>query len=428
MLLFFCIALPIISYLKFRSVLHPHVIFTVSWIYLLPLGPVVNAEPSNDIERLWNASNESLLEIHGIMSVFFVLLYATTFFYASYKDRLNKQPNISFKSYASGAKLIGSFGVALLFTQLLRQLGSSDWSFDLWLHYLLGPRFGRPWMGAYIGGGEFFFTLLGNLFPIAGILLAYSTVFTKSNYKWLFFVCMLFQLFILVGNGSRTPMALTCLCFGVFWWLSKKGIERYIGATLSLATVIFLISLMSQFRHEGISSMQSAADVTNIEYKQDDNYYRLMNVFLVENDGNVARWSAKHFIGSAIVNPIPRFFWPGKPLLEQSFYGEWKAFYVTITFVGEFIAMFGISMGITISLVVGFGFYCLLQTTYTCIKNQGGIIFYLGTAFYIYSVMRSITNLGMNMVFFTAIIALYLYLNKFHRNKIPMKKNRKLSI
>ena len=404
------IGFPLISLYTFKDILSPHFIYTVIWIYLLPLGAMVNPSPADDLLILWSAEHKSISSVHWFLTSFFILQFLGT--YAIAINQKTKWRPVSKKRFPALALLLGVLGVLILAIQFLRQLSLSDWSFDLWIYYLLGARFDRPWTGSYIGGAEYIFTFVANLFPIAGVMLAYAFVFSRSISKWIFLFCLLFQLFILVGDGSRTPMALTLLTFGVFWWIAKKGITRYVGTGLSIAAVTVLISLMSQFRQDGLSAIRSARDAVKFEYRQDDNYFRLMQVALLDDIGTEKHWNAREFIGAAVVNPIPRYFWPGKPLLEQDFYGGWKVFYVTISFVGECIAMFGLSLGLIAALVMSLVIYWILERISRLASREGGIILYFGACFYIYSILRSISNIGMNMTFMVAICALYYFLNR----------------
>lgn len=414
-----CVLCPLLSYWTFKDPLHPHFVFTMCWVYLLPLGPVVNPEPVDDLISLVGCDEKVMSGIHLLATMFFVALFAATYAIARNRSCSQRQRiagtaavKLALGQFSKWVKPAGFLGATTLVVQILLQLSKSGWSPLLWIHYLLGPRFDRPWAGSYIGGTEYIQTLVGNLFPSSGILLGYASVFGPRNLRPPFTAMWLVHLLILVGDGSRTPMVLSLVCWGMFWWIARTGLTRIVGVSASLAAAVFLIMVMIQFRQDGISKFASGGSDKKMEYRQDDNYFRLVHVILTDRDRTAPRWSAKTFIGAAVVNPIPRYFWPEKPLLEQSFYGDWKLFYVTITFVGECVAMFGEMAGLIAAFCAATLFYLCLEWIYPMVRRPGGLILYLASSFYLYSVMRSITNLGMNMVFLVSVVGFYLILNR----------------
>jgi hypothetical protein len=414
-----CILFPLISYATFRDPLHPHFVFTLCWVYLIPLGPVVNPEPADDLISLAGCDAKVLTGIHELTTIFMVLLFITSYALARHRGSTlsggMNGPDAVKKALSTFSRWVtpaGLLGTTLLLVQILLQVSKCAWSPVLWFHFLVGPRFERPWAGSYIGGAEYIQSLVGNLFPMAGILMAYAAVFGPGRHRPVFLVLWLVHLFMLVGDGSRTPMVLSLLSWAMFWWISKRGVIRIAGAAAAVAGAVALISVMSQFRQEGIVRIAGSGNNGRIEYRQDDNYFRLVHAILTDRDKAAPRWNAGTFVGAAVVNPVPRYFWPGKPLLEQNFYGDWKLFYVTITFVGECVAMFGETLGLAAAFVAALVFQQVLARLFPVVRKPGGLILYLATAFYIYSIMRSITNLGMNMIFFAAVVGFYLILNR----------------
>lgn len=414
-----CILCPLVSYLTFRDPLHPHFVFTLCWVYLIPLGPVVNPEPADDLISLAGCDDKVLSGIHDLTAFFMAALFLTTWALARRAGPANQGTangsNAVRKALAGFSKWVapaGLIGAVTLVVQVLLQLSKSAWSPTLWFRFLIGPRFERPWAGSYIGGTEYIQSLVGNLFPMSGVLLGYASIFAARRFRPVFLTLWLFHLFMLVGDGSRTPMVLSLLSWGMFWWISKRGVIRLGGAAASVAGAVALISLMSEFRQEGIARIAGQGNGGKVEYRQDDNYFRLVHVILTDRDRTAPNWSAPTFVGAAVVNPVPRYFWPGKPLLEQNFYGDWKLFYVTITFLGECVAMFGESLGLLTAFALAVVFQMVLLKLFPVIRKPGGVILYLATAFYLYSIMRSITNLGMNMIFFASVVGFYLWLNR----------------
>ena len=417
--LWISILCPLVSYLTFRDLLHPHFIFTLSWVYLLPLGPIFIPKPADDLISLLVCSDKEFARVHFVSAFFMTALFFTTLLLArrhgtGLHGSLNGTNAVK-KALAGFSRWIipaGVIGASILLVQMLIQLSKSDWSLVTWFNFLIGPRFERPWAGAYVGGKEYIQTLIANLFPLAGILLGYTSVFGARRFRSLFLILWLFHLFMLVCDGSRTPMVLSLLSWGMFWWISKRGTLRIAGAVAAVAGVVTLISVMATFRHEGIVRVTDSGNDVRIEYHQDDNYYRFVHVILTDRAQTTAHWSALTFLTAAVVNPIPRYFWPGKPLLEQNFYGEWKLPYVTITFIGECVAMYGETTGLAVAFGIALALHHVFLHLFPVVRRPGGLLLYLSAAFYFYSIMRSITNLGMNMIFFVTVVGFYLFLNR----------------
>jgi hypothetical protein len=124
----------------------------------------------------------------------------------------------------------------------------------------------------------------------------------------------------------------------------------------------------------------------------DDTHSRLIQaMYLVDEHG--IRWDAEHFFTQLILNFVPRYFWPERPVLDQAFFGEIKLDYVTISALGDLVASFGMTGG-----MLGFAVFCIvalggLRWTYRIADRPFGIVAHLWVAFYVYSAMRSLHGL-----------------------------------
>jgi hypothetical protein len=105
------------------------------------------------------------------------------------------------------------------------------------------------------------------------------------------------------------------------------------------------------------------------------------------------RWSAIEFFYTVAVNPIPRFFWPGKPILLADFWGNYKAEWITISFLGELVAMFGVILGLVLSIVAALLVYFMLRRASTLISAPCGVIVYFSFVLYGYMILRSLFNI-----------------------------------
>ena len=172
---------------------------------------------------------------------------------------------------------------------------------------------------------------------------------------------------------------------------------------------------MLNSRQNGLMDFRDQPYAMSIRYDQDDNYYRLMRMVLIADSTSAQYWNATEFFAGALLNPIPRYFWPEKPLLTQEFYGDWKLFYVTTSYVGECIAMFGKWGGIVVALAIGAVGYRVLERAVLRVSSEGGGLLYFCICLYVYSIMRSLYNIGMNSTFMMVAGGVVLFVN-YRRN------------
>jgi hypothetical protein len=419
------------SYLRFRSLLHPHFIFTVSWVYLLPLGVVVSPQLPEYLQDSHGASQAGMGGYYLLINGFLFILFLVTMYLP--QSRIRIPMSLVKKSLLlpeHKANLLLLAGLTILGAEVVKELYSCNWSLHSWFEFSIGPRFGRPWSGGYEGGSDFFFTFIGNLFHLAAILLPFAVFQTKGARRIAAIAGLVFMFGILICNGSRTPVALTLLMFALLWYFMVSNPTVRLTGLLALAFMfVAMMALMLAFRQNGfvaageegqsafrqngfVAAGEEDQNISKIKYKQDDNYYRLISVLKVAEDGQSPTWDAPLFLKASVMNPIPRYFWPGKPLLTEDFFGNWKLFYVTISYIGECIAMFGKWLGLACALLLGLVYYQVLVWASRLLTQELGLLTYLGCCFYIYMIQRSIQNIGMEAVFMIAILAFYYWFGK----------------
>lgn len=410
LLLAFCIICPTVSYLRFRSLLHPHFVFTVSWVYLLPLGMVVSPSVPDYLQSVQGMGVAELGGYHLLINSFLGVLFLVTMFATPSNKSIPMslvKKSILLPEYKANLFFLGGF--IILGAEVGKELYSCNWSFHSWLTYSLGPRFGRPWSGGYEGGSDFLLTFIGNIFNLTAILLPFAVFQTKGIRRVAASAGLVLTLWILACNGSRTPVAFTLLMVALLWYfMVANSTVRITGLLVLLVMFVALLSLMLAFRQNGfISEDRENPQLSEVKYEQDDNYYQLISVLKVAEQGGTHNWDATTFLEACVVNPIPRYFWPGKPFLTPEYFGNWKLSYVTVSYIGECIAMFGKWLGLAAALLVGLVYYRVLLWASRLVAKESGLIVYLGFCFYIYTTQRSMQNIGMNGVFIMSILAFY---------------------
>ena len=195
---------------------------------------------------------------------------------------------------------------------------------------------------------------------------------------------------VLVADGARTSAIIPLASIAIL------GIIRFRSFSIRTALVIIMgliiaavTSSMYLFRAIGLASSTSSYGVV---YHQDDSIYRVWVACSVA-DQSVVRWDPFYFFYYILSLPIPRAIWASKPLLDQNFYGEFKVWYVTTTFMGEWISMFGVLPGFGISFLFACLVYRGFYFSHRLLAKPLGVTAYILVALYVYMVLRSMPSL-----------------------------------
>jgi hypothetical protein len=292
----------------------------------------------------------------------------------------------------------------ILMAEITKRLSTVHWSLEEMISQMQNPRGERDWDQAMMSS-NFMFAVISILLPLAAVTFAYVAVnFRRSaltGLDLLLYVVSLFgyaaTLAILVTDGSRTPVVISLSAACIFILLTNWSRLAKIAACggIGFAGAI-LLSLMILLRGIGFSA--EAAAQTHRElglvYHQDDSYYRALYAFSYA-DRCLGSWDPLYFAYTILMNPIPRYFWPEKPLIDEQFYGGYKLYWVTDLFVGEIAAMSGTALAPLISVLVGAGIYRVLYRAALLLRSPLGVAAYLLVALYVYMMMRSLMNVTM---------------------------------
>jgi oligosaccharide repeat unit polymerase len=232
---------------------------------------------------------------------------------------------------------------------------------------MLGPRFSEPWARGAIGGISSLISelslMLNAIPPLAGVLWNRRRQFSRMQLVLVLAILALtfFQGF---SGGTRNVFVAYAATFlvGYLLTLPKNTIwNTLIPIGVMVVVVGYATYHMLEFRTIGLRSYMTdkvyESDTIRSTLAVD---YNLWSLGLL-----VDAFPQKHdFIGSevltwALVKPIPRVFWPGKPLglsvsIEEIVGAEgWT---VAATYLGEAYMMAGTAGVIGVSL--GFGVLC----------------------------------------------------------------------
>ena len=384
------------SWWKFRDALHPHFVLTIIMFFMFFSDFLVRGyEDKNiiniDIERVQSYQTVILITVSAI--------YLSTYFLLQYFTKPRPKRTINLLSFMisedrNSTQLLPLFAWSILGLELVKRLYFSGWSVSLMLAYSFGPRFNRPWASASgaVGDDKFMFALVGILLPLAGLIFGSGMINAKKLKSIIASATGYFIILALtIGVGSRTP-AVILIILPLIYYLRKtpSRVKQVMAIVLVGCMLTTVTSVIYNTRDHGLLSAEKSAG--EAVYHQDDSYYRAISTMNMVSQ-TYERWDLVPFVGASLLNFIPRAVWPEKPTLTQEYWGSFKLDYVTITFIAELAALFGITGGAIVSVLVGIVGFFFLLSLYRRIYSSYDLLLYILGNVYIYMVFRSLLNI-----------------------------------
>jgi len=388
----FVVCALIISWSRSRNYLHPHFIFTAMLCVFLSDFLIRGYEDPN-LEYI------SRTDIYSyqidILFIFAIAVIATAFVRVREVEVLARQAAQAAHFGIRTQRLIFFLALGILALDLLKRLSAVHWSVDEVVMQSLHPRGQRDWDQAAFSG-NFFFAITTIILPLSSFSFAYLSLSAKGLLRIGSMVRLAAILALLITNGSRTPVAMTFAALSLLIVLRQKRLfSRLVMLGLVGVCAVGALSLMYNYRSVGYLEEASGQEVTyKATYHQDDSYYRSIYSYNYA-DYSGKRWDAAEFFGIVAMNPIPRMFWPNKPVLDVDFYDGYKLDYVTTLFLGEIVAMTGVTLSMVFAPIFAFCIYLLLYNSVRVMAFPLGLGVYLILALYVYMCMRSMANMTM---------------------------------
>lgn len=382
------------SWYKFRDLLHPHFVLNIIMFFIFFLDFLV---------RGYDDKNLYLIDIDDVrfyqfvilltISLIYLITYTLSKSYLKTKSFQVKYLTLFSLQQNGSSHLMPAFAWSILCLEVMKRLYFSHWSFISMLMYSFGPRFNRPWASSAgnVGDDKFLFALLGIVFPLAGLILSLDAISSKGFRRFLSALGYLSVLAFVIGVGSRTPVVLL-IVFPMLYYLrvSRSQLKKCTAIGLVIAMLTISTSLIYNNRDHGFTSIRK--ETSSITYHQDDSYYRAIYAFDVASKTQ-DRWELAPFVGASLLNFIPRVIWPNKPTLTKDYWGEFKLHYVTITFIGELAALFGVWGAAICGVLVGLICFLFLANLYTRIFQAYNLLLYILGTLYVYMIFRSLLNI-----------------------------------
>jgi hypothetical protein len=396
------IAMLAFSWRRSRSFLHPHFMFTLMLFVFCSDFLVRGFDEEESVPYI---PRDDLHYYQLLILATFFALCVLTARVRDLKVEMAVSEAQQFTTVSRRAlRIFQMVAWIILIAEITIRLSAVHWSPEEMISQMQNPRGERDWDHDMMSG-NFMFAIFSLLLPLAALTFAYIAVNLPRDvatplHLSLWVANLLgfgVTLAILVTDGSRTQVVISLSATCIFIMLTNWGKLAKIIACGGVGVAgAMLLSLMILLR--GIGFSRDAVTQTDVDlgfvYHQDDSYYRALYAFSYADRG-LDSWDPFVFVYSILANPIPRYFWPDKPLLDEQFYGGYKLWWVTDLFVGEIVAMSGTALAPLISIIIGAGLYWILYRAAPLLRFPLGLAAYLLVALYVYMAMRSIMNVVM---------------------------------
>ena len=275
-------------------------------------------------------------------------------------------------------------------------------------HYLGQERWAAPWGRGQLGGWDAFLDHLqyfGYLLPVLTVVIGRRV--GVKNMRTLICVAMsvVITLF-LAQSGSRRVIGVVAGMALVLWVLDQQRlrVKHLVISAVAIIGLLVALQVMLEYRNVGLGVLVGTGEVPSgrDEKRQileeqhlrvDDNFYRLCQIIQLIPESYPFVYHK--YLVYVIVRPVPRVFWPGKPVdagfdlptalgvegvsYSYSVIGE---LYMSLGFIG--IALGGWFYGRVASLASGLLARC---------TTQGALVIYSIVVMALFSGMRSILEL-----------------------------------
>lgn len=231
---------------------------------------------------------------------------------------------------------------------------SCNFDLVLMVESLGGSRFSAPWAAARMGGWSAFrehLVYFGYLVPTLTVLHAQLRGW-KDTRTVAAGVCSVILLLFASQGGSRGEVGVVVGAAVLTWLLLQPKITWAVGARLLVVTLALLVwmQVMIAVRNDGLASLFSTNRERTVEQLKeskidvDDNFNRLCQVVDLIPDRIAHTHGGQLFY--VLVRPIPRVFWPEKPVgpgfsFEMEVSGDETTTW-SVSAVGEFYYDFGL--------------------------------------------------------------------------------------
>lgn len=262
-------------------------------------------------------------------------------------------------------------GVVAFTLAFLRFAIPSDFDIALMVKAIGANRWEAPWARSSIGGVDAFLDHLsyfGYILPALTVVVARQEGWTAPRTLALAAMAVVIGVFLAQSGGRRIIGALLGSA-GLLWFLGQAYVRPrvIVGFALACIGLLMLMDLMVTYRNAGLAAVldPSVADEVLLNrggalIRVDDNFLRLSQITAIfpEREPHTT-WRYALWV---LARPIPRLFWPGKPLdpgFSLAEFNGMPGLTLSISVVGELFMAGGLLAALTGGMLYGWIAGCL---------------------------------------------------------------------
>lgn len=405
------IALLVFSWSRSRGMLHPHFMFCVM-LFILASDFMIRG--MND-QNLQGITEDNLARYQLATLATLIGIGVSTAIVRKPYELGTHITRPEMRVSANTARFLVLIAVAVFVVHTGFRLQSVDWSVQTMFDQMLGPRDARSWdqFGAD-GTRNPVYQLFNGMIPLVAIAFAFVVFARHAGLALVAGLFLSVTLAVLITDGSRTQAIIPMASLAIFGLISLRGVVAKVLLVLGvLVLIVSATSAMILFRAQGLEGSNSQFALT---YHQDDSIYRVWAACAFA-DFSDYRWDPLYFFYYVISLPVPRVLWSGKPLLDEDYYGGFKLWFTTTSFMGEWVSMLGVWLGFVVSFLFGNLLYRILYFSQKLLTMPFGLPAYLLVALYTYMVLRSMPNMSM-FIFAPAAALILVWLARRRRSAV----------
>jgi len=321
-----------------------------------------------------------------------------------------KIPRVLINSVSQEFSINTYFGlaVACFFLGMLKFAIPCNFNVVEMVHYLGQERWSAPWGRGQLGGWDAFLDHLqyfGYLLPVLTVVIVRRVGLRNLRTVVCVAMSVVMTLFLAQG-GSRRVIGVVAGMALVLWVLDQRRlrVKHLLTTVFAIVGLLIVLQVMLEYRNVGLSVLVGQQEIASgrsakvqileeQHLRVDDNFYRLCQIIQLIPDSYPFVYHK--YIFYVIVRPVPRVFWPEKPVdpgfdlptalgvegvsLSYSVIGE---LYMSLGLIG--IALGGWFYGRVASMASGLLARC---------TTQGALVIYSIVVMALFSGMRSILEL-----------------------------------
>jgi hypothetical protein len=309
---------PIVAALRYpKALLRGESLLSLAPIYWLLLDLLQGVYPMQDITA--DQVRQAFLGI----GIFVVMVWLSAF------RRAWRLPQVLISSISQEFSLntYFSLAVACFLIGMLNFAVPCNFNVFEMVHYLGQERWAAPWGRGQLGGWDAFLDHLqyfGYLLPVLTVVIGRRAGLRNLRSIAGIGMSIIMALF-LAQSGSRRVIGVVVGMALILWILDQPRLRLKHLLTTVLAVVALLVALqvMLEYRNIGLSALVGKGEVVSGRFEKrdlleeqhlrvDDNFYRLCQI--IQLIPASYPFVYHKYLIYVIVRPVPRVFWPGKPV------------------------------------------------------------------------------------------------------------------